>query len=237
VARTDPQLGGSAQPLALQTEGTPSAHDVVAFAREHEVVVRMEQSVGDFASADRPIASIGARHAPDEDTMRGLAGLFAIDSYRTIEQDVAFGIRQLVDVALKALSPAVNDTTTAVTSLDYLSVILQRLAGRHIEPRPMCDGETLRVLPAGPGFERLLALAFDQILENAHGNTIVLLRLLQAIEQVRAGTVSPRRHRLLDDKRESIVEVARRTASCASARRLIEASLEGAEAVEDTTGA
>ncbi|MGY1408756.1 DUF2254 domain-containing protein [Luteimonas sp. A611] len=210
---------------------------LLEFAREHDVVVRMESSLGDFASPDRCIASIGARRAPDADAMRYLSSLFAIDSYRTIEQDVAFGIRQLVDVALKALSPGINDATTAVTSLDYLSVILQRLAGRHIEPRPMRDGDTLRVLPAGPGFERLLALAFDQILENAHGNTTILLRLLQAIEQVRAGTRSSQRRRALDDKRDTIAEVARRTASCSDARRQIEARLGGGEVVEDTAGA
>ena len=198
------------------------------FARGHDVVVRMESELGDFASPDRPVASIGARRAPDAEAMRELSGLFAIGSYRTIDQDVAFGIRQLVDVALKALSPAINDSTTAVTSLDYLSVIMQRLAGRRIEPRPMCDGDTLRVLPAGPGFERLLALAFDQILENAHGNTTVLLRLLEVIEQVRAGTRSAERLRMLDDKREVVAEVARRTASSGDALRRIEERLRNA---------
>ena len=195
------------------------------FARGHDVVVRMESELGDFASPDRPVASIGARRAPGAEAMRELSGLFAIGSYRTIDQDVAFGIRQLVDVALKALSPAVNDTTTAVTSVDYLSVILQRLAGRQLEPRPVRDGDRLRVLPAGPGFAQLLALAFDQILENAHGNTTVLLRLLQAIEQIRDGTCSPRRLQMLDAKRDVIAEVARRTASSSEARRRIEGQL------------
>lgn len=195
------------------------------FARGHEVVVRIKSELGDFASPDRPVASIGARRAPDAEAMRELSGLFAIGSYRTIDQDVAFGIRQLVDVALKALSPAINDSTTAVTSLAYLSMIMQRLAGRRIEPRPMCDGDILRVLPAGPGFERLLALAFDQILENAHGNTTVLMRLLEVIEQVRAGTRSAERLRMLDDKREVVAEVARRTASSGDALRRIEEQL------------
>lgn len=208
------------------------------FARQHDVVVRMERSVGDFASPDRAIASIGSAGAPAADAVDEVAGMFAIDSYRTIEQDVAFGIRQLVDVALKALSPGINDTTTAVTSLDYLSVILQRLAGRRIAPWPLRDGDSLRVLPAGPGFERLLGLAFDQILENAHGNTTVLLRMLQAIEQARDGTRSAQRLRLLDDRRDTVAAVALRTASSGHARRLLEDQLGGATAVgEDTAGA
>lgn len=213
-------------------------HALLDFAREHEVVVRMERNVGDFASPDRTIASIGAAQAPDADAMDDLSGLFAIDSYRSIEQDIAFGLRQLVDVALKALSPGINDTTTAITSLDYLSVILERLAGRRIAPRPLCDGETLRVIPMGPDFERLLALGMDQILENAHGNTVVLLRMLQAIEQIRAGARSPERQRMLDAKRDVIAEVARHTASSSESRRRIEQQLAGANAPgDDASGA
>src|SRR5690606_41684014 len=108
---------------------------LLEFAREHDVVVRMERNLGDFASPDRCIASIGARRAPDADAMRRLSRLFAIDSYRTIDQDVAFGIRQLVDVALTAPSPGLHDSTTAVPRPDYLSVVLQRPAARHIAPR------------------------------------------------------------------------------------------------------
>src|SRR5690606_3447390 len=194
-------------------------------ARERGVVVRMEQWVGDFCTPDRPIASIasvaaGSTGVPGPETVRNVAGLFAVDSYRTIGQDIAFGIRQLVDVALVALSPAHDDPTTAVTAIDHLSVILQRLAGRRIVPQPVRDGDTLRVIPAGPDFEHLLALAFNQILENAHGNTVILLRLLDAIGQIRAGTPSAGRQRLLDDKRDIIAEVARRTASCGESRRL-----------------
>ena len=144
---------------------------LVEFARKHDVVVRVECPLGAFASRERPIASIGAASPPDAETRDALACLFAIGSYRTIDQDVAFGIRQLVDVALKGLSPAINDTTTAVTALDYISVILQRIAGRAVEPRPITDDGHVRVLPAGPDFERLVALGFDQILENAEGNT------------------------------------------------------------------
>lgn len=210
-------------------------------ARERGVVVRMEQWVGDFCTPDRPIASIasvaaGSTGVPGPETVRNVAGLFAVDSYRTIGQDIAFGIRQLVDVALVALSPGHDDPTTAVTAIDHLSVILQRLAGRRIVPRPVRDGDTLRVIPAGPDFEDLLALAFNQILENAHGNTAILLRLLDAIEQIRAGTASAGRHRLLDDKRDTIAEVGRRTASCGESRRLIEARLAGATVAEDTAG-
>lgn len=197
----------------------------------------MDAKVGEFAAPDRRLASIGATREPDARAMRDLACLFAVDSYRTIDQDVAFGIRQLVDVALKALSPAINDFTSAVTSLDYISLLLRRLAVRRIEPRPLYDGDTLRVLPAGPSFERLVALAFEQILENAEGNTTVLLRMLRAIDQVHGVTRSPARRQVLEDMRAVVAEVARGTARNSRARRLLETQLKGPASDEDTGGA
>src|SRR5690606_18939472 len=213
---------------------------LAGFAREHGVVVRMERWVGDFCTPDRPIASVAApgnARLPEHEGMRRLASLFAVDSYRAIEQDVAFGIRQLVDVALVALSPANTDSTTAITALDHLSVVLQRLAGRRIVPAPIRDGDTLRVVPAGPGFEHLLALAFDQILESAHGNTLVLLRLLRAIDEIRPGTRDERRLRLLAAKRDGIAEVARRTVFGTVAAKAIEDQLAGRPVAVDMAGA
>lgn len=210
------------------------------FARERGVVVRMERWVGDFCTPDRPIAGIAApdgAQLPDEEALRHLAGLFAVDSYRAIEQDVPFGIRQLVDVALVALSPANTDSTTAITALDHLSVVMQRLAGRRIVPRPIRDGDALRVIPKGPDFEHLLALAFDQILENAHGNTLVLLRLLRAIDEICPGTRDAQRLCLLEAKRESIAEVARETVFGQAACRAIEAQLAGQPVAVDMAGA
>ena len=93
------------------------------------------------------------------------------------------------------------------------------------------------MLPAGPGFEHLLALAFDQILENARGDTLVLLRLLRAIEEIRAGTRDRHRLRLLDGKRESIAEIARATVVGSAARAAIEAQLAGRPVAVDMAGA
>ena len=210
------------------------------FARERDVIVRMERWVGDFCTPDRAIASVaapGGAPPPDAGEMRHLASLFAVDSYRAIEQDVAFGIRQLVDVALVALSPANVDSTTAITAIDHLSVVLQRLAGRRILPRPIRDDDILRVVPVGPGFEHLLALAFDQILESAHGNTLVLLRLLRAIDEIRPGTRDERRLRLLAAKRDGIAEVARRTVFGTVAAKAIEDQLAGRPVAVDMAGA
>jgi uncharacterized membrane protein len=100
-----------------------------------------------------PLASLALEDPPDQETMAALQGIFSISRYRTVEQDAAFGIRQIVDVALKALSPGINDTTTAVMCVDYLTAILARLAPRHIPSSHRYEEGELRVIAEGPSFE------------------------------------------------------------------------------------
>jgi uncharacterized membrane protein len=78
-----------------------------------------------------------------------------------VEQDAAFGIRQIVDVALEALSPGINDTTTAVMCVDYLTAILTQLAPRQIPSSRRYEEGKLRVIAIGPSFESLLSESFD----------------------------------------------------------------------------
>jgi len=114
-------------------------------------------------------------------------------------------------VALKALSPGVNDTTTAVTCVDYLTRILARLAPQHIpESHRYQDGE-LRVITVGPSFQSLLSEAFDQIRENAKGNLGIMLRMLGALRTIASLTANPGRRQALHEQVEWIAELAKRT--------------------------
>jgi uncharacterized membrane protein len=128
-----------------------------------------------------------------------------------VQQDASFGIRQIVDIALKALSPGVNDTTTAVMCVDYLGAILARLAPRSTATAYRLDEGKLRVIARGPGFESLLAEAFDQIRQNAEGNVAVMTRQLQALESIVRQTTNSRRRHSLRQQANLIVAVADRT--------------------------
>lgn len=198
------------------------AEGLLAFAREHGTVLRMECGIGDFVTEGRPLASLALDQAPDDAMILALNQIYATDSYRTTDQDVEFGLRQLVDIALKALSPAINDTTTAVTCLEYLSVVLRRCAGRHLEPPYRFDHGELRVIAHGLTFERLVALAFDQILENAEDNTAIITKMLAAIEQVAEATRDMQRRRILIQHVHIIAEVADRSVKSGYARRTVE---------------
>jgi uncharacterized membrane protein len=185
--------------------------ELLRFAREHDAVVKMECGVGSFVIAGTPLVSMAVPGALDKAMGKELEGWFTISRYRTVEQDVGFGIRQIVDIALKALSPGVNDTTTAVTCVDYLTAILVRLAQRRIPSPYRYDAGHLRVIAAGPTFEQLLTQALEQIRTNAEGNLAVIRRMLDGIRIVAAQTRSPRRLRALRSHLDLLSELIGRT--------------------------
>ncbi len=159
------------------------------FTKKGEVVVKMEHGVGEFVVAGAPIASVNSTNRTadlnvDSKTTKRLNDIFSFADFRTVDQDVAFGIRQIVDIVMKALSPGVNDTTTAVISIDYLTAICSHLAAH---PFPSCYRYTenqLRVIAKSPSFEDLVDLAFNQPRQNATNNVAVILRILHALEQI-----------------------------------------------------
>jgi uncharacterized membrane protein len=140
-----------------------------------------------------------------------LQATFTLSRHRTVEQDAAFGIRQIVDVALKALSPGINDTTTAVMCVDYLSAILARLAHRQIPSLYRYEEGTLRVIAKGPSFESLLAESFDQIRGNARGNFVIMSRMIDAIQVLVGLMDDPQRRRALLDHVHWLAELAEHT--------------------------
>lgn len=187
---------------------------LLAFARERGTMVRMECGMGEFVVEGTPlisVADLGGLDEDIEDTADEIKAVYVISPHRTVEQDASFGIRQLVDIALKALSPGINDTTTAVMCVDYLAAILARLASRPISTAHRLDQGTLRVIARSPSFASLLAEAFDQIGQNAAGNVAVLIRLLHALEITASQTANTRRRQSLRQQAGLITAVAERT--------------------------
>lgn len=195
---------------------------LLAFARKRNLTVRMERAIGEFVVKGTPIVSIDSAAEPTDDDLRALNGAYSLGIQRTVDQDAAFGIQQLVDIALKALSPGVNDTTTAVICIDHLSAILAHAASRRIEsPYRSANGPT-RVISRGPTFETLLSDALDQIRRSAGGNVSALLRLLDTLTSIGTVTRSPGRRLLLAHHVRLIQEVVDRTIEAPSERTLLE---------------
>jgi uncharacterized membrane protein len=187
---------------------------LVAIAKENHVKVHLTHRVGQFVPPGAPLFMIykGARLAPE--AILELREAIDIGPARTLQQDVEFGILQIVDIALKAISPAVNDPTTGVTCVDQLTRVLIRVAARQPPPSFYYDPPgVVRVSVIWPTFEQLVHTAFDQIRLYAQGDSAVSLRLLRALGDIAASTPDLEVRRNLYDRAKAIVEgCARRLA-------------------------
>jgi uncharacterized membrane protein len=158
---------------------------LVFLARSYGVTIRIVRRVGHFVPAGIPLLTIskGERLSPGRSAE--LRAAFDLGPTRTLQQDVEFGVLQIVDIALRAISPAVNDPSTAINCVDQLSRILIRFASREEPASLLYDPPgVLRVSMIWPDFERLVDEAFDQIRLYARADLAVSLRMLHALGDV-----------------------------------------------------
>lgn len=214
--REPEEAGRSWHVLAAHRTGYLQAVDsakLLERARERDAVARMECGIGEFVIDGAPLLSVLVADKLTDEQAADFRSLFSVDRQRTLEQDAAFGIRQIVDVALKALSPGINDTTTAVACVEYLTAILARLSDRRIESRFRSDDGQLRVIAKGPTFASLTSEAYDQIRQFAEGNVAVLRALLWSLETLARINESVSRRSTLLDQARAITETVDRSVS------------------------
>jgi uncharacterized membrane protein len=144
-------------------------------------LVRVRRRPGMFVAEGEVLAELQTPQPVDEGQLQTLRGAWSFATQRTLENDPGYGLRQLVDVALKALSPGVNETTTGVMCVNWLGVMLLRMAGRRFASQIMVRGQCIRVVTNAPRLGGFIDLAFDQIRQNAAGNVAVLLRQLEVL--------------------------------------------------------
>ena len=180
---------------------------LVALAKAYRVKVDLLRRVGHFVPAAVPLMQLskGGRMPPDgADELRGA---FDFGPTRTLQQDVEFGVLQIVDIALKAISPAVNDPTTAIGSVDQLSRILIRFASREMPESILYDPPgVFRVYIPWIDFERLLDSAFEQIRLYSRSDVAVSLRLVRALADIALTTADPAFRQVLAERGRRIVE-------------------------------
>lgn len=195
---------------------------LLAVARDEGRIVRMAIAIGDYALAGQPLAWLEGDGEAGEGATRALNACYSFDRQRTIEQDAAYGLQQMVDIALRALSPGINDQSTALMCIDRMTEVLVRLARRRIENRCRRDGEALRVIAVGPTFSGLLALAFADLREAGAAKPAVLGRLLWSLERIGASTGNACRRKALAGEAARVGGCARRSVPAPEARERIE---------------
>jgi uncharacterized membrane protein len=153
-------------------------------AKEHNLCIEVVRRIGHFVPEGVSLLRISKTKIPTALSTE-LRKAFELGPTRTLENDIEFGILQIVDIALKAISPAVNDPSTAITCIDQLSAILIRMAGRE-NPQSMFFSSPghLRLSIPILGFDRLVESAFDQIRLYSQSDIAVNLRLLRALNDI-----------------------------------------------------
>jgi uncharacterized membrane protein len=141
--------------------------------------------VGHFVPAGVALFSASPEERIDEQRIRQLRSAFDVGPTRTLQQDIEFGVIQIVDIGLKAISPAVNDPSTAITCIDQLGRILIRFVSRNIPASLLCDPpHVVRVIVPWISAESLFDTAFEQIRHYAVSDIVVSLRLLRALDDI-----------------------------------------------------
>jgi uncharacterized membrane protein len=160
-------------------------HDIlVNIAAKADAVVQLPYRPGHFMVAGQVIARVWPPEAADSVAERLALGHVA-GAYRTLPQDVSFGFDQLVEIALRALSPAVNDTFTGMTCVDWIADCLCRIAPLWHPQRIRRDADgNIRVIAFQPDFDRLVERTFDTIRQASVGMPAIMIRQLDAIAKV-----------------------------------------------------
>jgi uncharacterized membrane protein len=185
--------------------------NLIRLAAEADAVISLDYRPGHFIVEGHPLAWVWPPEAA------GLVGetlgrAHVIGPYRTLTQDVSFGIDQLVEIAIRALSPAVNDTFTALTCIDWLGDNLCKIVSRWHPARYHRDDEGfIRVIAAQPDYERLVQRSFEKIRQAAVGMPAVMIRQLDALALIMADTSSPGQRRVLLEQAAMIDRASERS--------------------------
>lgn len=185
-----PALNGRQTNIASVVSGYVRYIDterLVLLAKSYGISIYVLRRVGHFIPEGVALLTVSKGDKLTPARIAELLAVFDLGPTRTLQQDIEFGILQIVDIALKAISPAVNDPTTAITCIDQLSRVLVRFASREpVEALYFDPPGVVRVSIPWPDFDRLVESAFEQIRLYAQSDVAVSLRLLRALTDIAA---------------------------------------------------
>jgi uncharacterized membrane protein len=182
------EAGGSGYIQALDADG------LVALAREHDVLIEMRFRPGQFVIPTCELAWVAGRRETDPELAAKIRDHVILGPKRTATQDIEFSIKQLVEVAARALSPGVNDFYTAIACIDHLTAALAYALDRGLPSNLRHDEQgRLRLELRRLAFEDLADAAFDPIRQEASDNVAVSIRLLESLTMLAGGAPSAER--------------------------------------------
>lgn len=236
------ELWQTADRVAQRQEGYVQAIDyagLLAWTERHDTVLRLDFRAGDFVVAGDRRILVHPPAAADAAERDAICELAVVGRERTPTQDIEFAVRHLVEVAVRALSPGINDPFTAIAVIDRLRGCLTRLAGRRLPARVLRDrAGRARLVRETTTFSGLIDTAFHQIRQAGAGHPAVVIHLLEAIARVAEHARTAEEREAMARHARMVAQAGLREAAEPGDRRDIERSLARAErALEDGDGA
>jgi uncharacterized membrane protein len=181
---------------------------LIAIAARNGAVIRLLHRPGHFVVEGQPLADVWPASAAAS-VARGLGGAHATGPHRTLTQDLSFAVDQLVEIAIRALSPAVNDTFTALACIDWLGDGLCKIADRWRPDAVHRDGTgAVRVIAVTVSFRRLVERAYEKIRQASRAMPAVMIRQLDALAKVMAYVRSTEQRDVLLEQAEMILRAS-----------------------------
>lgn len=184
----DPQVPvGDGFDVMFQADGWVQQIDYgeLLSALEPEATMRIATVAGRYAISDTPLGTIWPHPTEEESICRAVRNAVVIGETRTMDQDSMYGLRQLADVALKALSPGINDPTTAQDAMFHLAALLRRILERPIPPSAIADDKGRRLLLEEElTHESIISLAFDEVRVASSGQPTFQIYLLEILRML-----------------------------------------------------
>jgi uncharacterized membrane protein len=191
---------------------------LVVIAAQADAVIHVQFRPGHFIVAGQQYATVWPAGAAAR-VAQELAGAHVTGPYRTLAQDVSFGMDQLVEICIRALSTAVNDTFTALTCIDWIGDSLCKVTGRWLPTRVHRDaGGAVRVIATETTWERLVQRAFEKVRQAAGGMPAVMIRQLDALAKIMERTTTAADRQVLLDQAAMIERLSVATVAEAADR-------------------
>ncbi|MEL0659305.1 DUF2254 domain-containing protein [Psychromonas arctica] len=164
---------------------TVDIEGLLMLAKESDILIECHFKPGDFVVEGSVMAIAHSDTSIDDNAIKKIAALIVLGACRTPVQDPEFAIHQLVEIALRALSPGINDPYSAITCIDKLNTTLCLLTKRTFPEKQHVDqAGILRVICKVPTFKYIAKAAFDQIRQQANNNVSVTIRLLVSLQEL-----------------------------------------------------
>jgi len=192
---------------------------LIDIATDTDAVIRLAHRPGHFVVAGRPLATVWPESAAFA-VSAALTRAHITGPHRTIAQDPVFPIDQLAEIAIRALSPAVNDTFTALTCIDWLSDGMCKISGRVLVEGVYRDRYgAIRLIEFDPSYARMANRAFDKIRQSARGMPAVLIRLMDGLAHVIEYTATTEQRRVLVRQADMVMRASDESVPEAEDRR------------------